>query len=282
MFRKGIVVLMILVLGASLFLALRERRQFESRRARAEGVAQNLPAGFDPDQPVWGYRVVKAYPHDPSAFTQGLVYHRGELLESTGLRERSSLRRVELETGRVLESRALDPRVFAEGLALVGDRLYQLTWTDQLAFVWKLEGLEYVKQLGYTGQGWGLAESGGRLVQSDGSAELVWRDPETFQELERVTVTAGGVPVSSLNELEMVEGELFANVWMTNFVARIDPATGKVRAWVDLSGLLTQQEALRADVLNGIAYDSENKRLFVTGKLWPRLFEVELSPPGSP
>ncbi|MCE4539210.1 glutaminyl-peptide cyclotransferase [Pelomonas sp. P7] len=230
--------------------------------------------------PVQGYRVVKAYPHDPQAFTQGLFFHDGFLYEGTGLQGRSSIRRLDVETGRVLQEAALPPEVFGEGITRWGDRLIGLTWRDQTAYVLDLKSFKLWRKFSYAGEGWGLTHNDRELIMSDGSPELRFLDPVSFKELRRLKVTADGQPVYQLNELEWVEGEILANVWQTDRIARIDPRTGRVTAWIDLAGLLPDDQKLNADaVLNGIAYDAKAKRLFVTGKLWPRLFEIKLTKP---
>ncbi len=237
------------------------------------------------DPPVYGYRVVAEYPHDPQAFTQGLVYppdEAGVLYESTGLYGRSSLRKVELETGRVLRIHYLEPRYFAEGLALWDDALIQLTWREGTGFVYDRETFELRRTFRYETEGWGLASDveARRLILSDGSSTLYFLDPETFSIVGRVPVSAKGRPVRLLNELEVIRRLVWANVWQTDRIAVIDPKTGRVGAWLDLSGLLPEGARTgREDVLNGIAYDARNDRLFVTGKLWPKLFEIELVPP---
>ncbi len=228
--------------------------------------------------PVAGYRVVATYPHDPDAFTQGLVFD-GDLYEGTGLEGRSTLRRVDLATGEVLQSRDLSPEHFGEGVAVVGDRIYQLTLETGTCFVYDRETFAVLETYAYPGAGWGLASDGKRLVMSDGSDRLVFRDPATFAALGHVDVRDGGVEVSNLNELEVVGGEIWANVWLTDRIARIDPASGRVTGWIDLAGLLSAAEAGTADVLNGIAHDPATGRVFVTGKLWPALFEIEPTPP---
>jgi glutamine cyclotransferase len=241
--------------------------------ARPDAVAAP-PAGSS--LPVDGYEVVRAYPHDPAAFTQGLQYVDGVLYEGTGLHGRSSVRKVHLETGAVLQRRDLGAQHFGEGITVWRSTLYQLTWRSGLAFAYDRETLILRHTFTYPGEGWGLTHDGQALIMSDGSDRLRVLDPATFAERRRVPVTAAGVPVPRLNELEYVRGEVFANVWQTDYVARIDPATGQVRGWIDLRGLLTPAEAARADVLNGIAYDAAGDRLFVTGKLWPKLFEIRL------
>ncbi len=226
------------------------------------------------------YEVVNAYPHDPRAFTQGLVYHEGALYESTGLRGESSLRRVELDTGRVLQWLNVPDRYFAEGLALWEDRLIQLTWTSGEAFAYDRETFDKVDTFSYPTEGWGLTHDGARLIMSDGTSTLYFRDPETFEETDRVVVRDGETAIRNLNELEYVDGEVWANVWLTDRIARVDPETGEVRGWIDLAGLLPASErTAQTDVLNGIAYDPEGGRLFVTGKLWPKLYEIEVVAP---
>jgi glutamine cyclotransferase len=226
--------------------------------------------------PVYGYAVVRTYPHDPAAFTQGLLYLDGFLYEGTGLRGRSSVRKVRIDTGQVVQRRELAPPHFGEGIAVWGSALYQLTWQSGLAFVYDRRTLALRRTFTYPGEGWGLTRDGAALIMSDGSDQLRVLEPATFAERRRVSVTAAGVPVRRLNELEYVRGEIFANVWQTDYVARIDPASGRVNGWIDLRGLLSPGEAAAADVLNGIAYDDAGHRLFVTGKLWPKLFEIRL------
>lgn len=200
------------------------------------------------------------------------------LYESTGLYGRSSLRRVALETGEVLQQRDLPAEYFGEGLALFDGRLIQLTWQNNTGFVYDAASFALQQTWTYPTEGWGLTHDGAHLIMSDGSATLRFLDPRTFQAQREVLVTDGGRPVGLLNELEYVNGEVFANVWQTDWIARIDPQTGRVLGWIDLSGLLAPEERQAADVLNGIAYDAQNGRLFVTGKLWPKLFEITLAP----
>ncbi|MFQ3611255.1 MAG: glutaminyl-peptide cyclotransferase [Fimbriimonadales bacterium] len=231
--------------------------------------------------PTYGYRVVNTYPHDREAFTQGLEYYNGWLYESTGLEGRSSLRKVELRTGRVLQIRRLSQEIFAEGITLFNSRIYQLTWKNGVAFVYDRDSFRNITEHRYTGEGWGLTHDGKHLIMSDGSDTLFFRDPDTFGVVRQLKVHANGAPVRNLNELEYIEGEIWANIWQTDMIARISPKTGEVVGWVDLEGLvnlLPERDRLYADVLNGIAYDKQNKRLFVTGKLWSRLFEIELVP----
>jgi glutaminyl-peptide cyclotransferase len=227
--------------------------------------------------PVDAYRVVNAYPHDSAAYTQGLIYRDGFLYESTGLRGSSSLRKVKLETGEVVQQRRVDPAHFAEGLADWKDQLVQLTWQSNVAFVYDRASFAPRRTFSYSGEGWGLTHDGRRFILSDGTDQLRFLDPETFREIGRVAVTDGGRPVRDLNELEYIRGEVYANVWHTDRIARISPQTGQVTRWIDLRGLMTAGYRLDPEaVLNGIAHDAAGDRLFVTGKLWPRLFEIQI------
>ena len=231
--------------------------------------------------PVQGYQVVKAYPHDRGAFTQGLFFKDGVLFESTGLEGRSTIRKVQLETGEVLMSVALPQQVFGEGLTWWDKRLISITWKHQTGFVLDMESFQPKSQFNYVGEGWGLARSDREILMSDGSAQIRRLDPKTLKEVGRIRVTADGRPLTQLNELEWVKGEIWANVWQTDRIARIDPATGKVKAFIDLRGLLNRSrpEARGADVLNGIAYDAATDRVFVTGKLWPWLYQIKVTNP---
>ena len=239
------------------------------------------PIGFSAEKPtpVHKVRVVGTYPHDREAFTQGLVYRDGTLYESTGLRGRSSVRRVDLETGRVLEKRTILPLYFGEGIAVTDDRIYQLTWTAGVGFVYERESMKLLREFRYAGEGWGMTHDGSQLIVSDGSSNLYFWDPETLRETRRLTVRDGGARIENLNELEYIDGVIYANIWMKDRVARISPETGRVLSWIDLTGLLpASARSGREDVLNGIAYDAAGDRLFVTGKLWPQLFEIEVLP----
>ncbi|GIW26429.1 MAG: glutamine cyclotransferase [Meiothermus sp.] len=233
-----------------------------------------------PQVPVWGFRVVSTYPHDPTAFTQGLIYHDGFLYEGTGLYGQSSIRKVELKTGRVLQSRSLPQKYFGEGITLFQNRFYQLTWQNQEGFIYDLN-FNPVGRFTYQTEGWGLTHDGQRLILSDGSAQLFFLNPHTLRPERILTVRAAGQPVTRLNELEYIQGRIWANVWMTNRMAIINPQSGNVEAWLDLTGLSLLAQARNPNpdaVLNGIAYDPQNRRLFVTGKLWPFLFEIEVVP----
>lgn len=218
------------------------------------------------------------YPHDPVAFTQGLVWDGGVLYESTGLYGRSSLRRVEPVSGEVMEIRSVDPNLFGEGLARVGDRLLQLTWHAGITLVYDLATLDLVDEYGFNGEGWGLAYDGERLAMSDGSHRVTFRDQEDFRWLATLEVKLEGKPVNYLNELEFAEGSLYANVWGEDRIVRIDPDTGRVTAVIDASDLLSPAEKSRVDVLNGIAYDPVSKTFWLTGKFWPKMFQVVFVP----
>ena len=225
-----------------------------------------------------GYQVVKVYPHDPQAFTQGLVYLDGFLYEGTGIAGRSALRKIRLDSGEVVQQHRLDPQYFGEGIAVWGNRIAQLTWQSEVGFVYDRATFKPLRRFSYTGEGWGLTYDGRRLVMSDGTATLRYLDPATLKETGRLTVRDGAKPVAHLNELEFIKGELYANVWQTERLARISPKTGQVLGWVDLTGLLDPRDRVGVDVLNGIAYDAARDRLFVTGKLWPKLFEIRVKP----
>ncbi len=228
--------------------------------------------------PVYGYQIVRSYPHDPQAFTQGLAYHDGHLYEGTGLAGQSSIRKVKLESGEVVQIQRLDPQYFGEGIAIWQNALVQLTWQSEIGFVYDRATFQRTRTFTYRGEGWGLTQDGKRLIMSDGQPDGMLRfiDPASMKETGRLAVRDGGRPVVGLNELEVVKGEIYANVWQTERIARISPSTGRVTGWIDLSGLLSPREAAGVDVLNGIAYDAGRDRLFVTGKLWPKLFEIKV------
>jgi glutamine cyclotransferase len=227
--------------------------------------------------PSLDYSIVRTYPHDPDAFTQGLLFHDGVLYESTGRNGFSSLRKVKLESGDVLQKVDVPETYFAEGLALADSRLVQLTWQAQKGFVYDLTTFAQLGTFDYTGEGWGLTTDGGRLIMSDGTPDLRFLDAQTLKETGRVTVTDAGVPVKELNELEMIGGAVFANVWMTPRIVRIDPKTGAVTGHLDLDRIVPMPAPGKPiDVLNGIAWDPQAKRLFITGKLWPTLYELKV------
>ena len=226
-----------------------------------------------------GYRVINTYPHDPKAFTQGLIFLDGHLYESTGQMGHSSLRMVDIQTGRVLQDAHLKQKYFAEGLTNWGGTLVQLTWLSHIGFVYDRSSFRLLRTFRFDFEGWGLTQDGKFLIASDGGSTLRFLDPLTFKEMRRIDVTDKGKPVQELNELEYIHGEIYANVWHSDRIARILPATGQVLGWIDLSGLLPASEKSTAEaVLNGIAYDAPHDRLFVTGKLWPRIFEIKVIP----
>jgi glutamine cyclotransferase len=229
-----------------------------------------------PGLPVrYSYAVINVYDHDPAAYTQGLVYVDGWLYESTGLRGGSSLRKVDLATGTVEQMLRLPDLYFGEGMTILDDRIYQLTWQSNVGFVYDRNDFSLLEEFHYPWEGWGLTHDGERLIMSDGTSTLHFLDPQTLEEVDQLEVTTNGVPVFLLNELEYISGRIFANVWKTDEIAIIDPQSGAVTGWIDLTGLLDPAERQNsAAVLNGIAYDVENNRLFLTGKFWPKLFEV--------
>lgn len=230
--------------------------------------------------PRYTYEIVNVFPHDPEAFTQGLLFDQGQLYESTGLEGLSSIRRVDLQTGQVLARQPLTDTYFGEGIAIVGEKLYQLTWQERTGFIYNKTTFAQQGQFAYPTEGWGITFDGERLIMSDGTARLYFWDPNTLAEVGTLDVhDETGQPIPMLNELEYVKGEIFANIWQTDRIARIEPATGAVIGWIDLSGLLPSAARTPAtDVLNGIAYLPEGDRLFVTGKRWPQLFEIRLRP----
>jgi glutamine cyclotransferase len=229
--------------------------------------------------PEYGYQVIHAYPHDPDAFTQGLEFRAGFLYEGTGLKGRSSLRKVKLETGQVVQKIDIDPQYFGEGITVLNQQVIELTWQSETGFVYEQPSFRLLRSFNYPGEGWGLANDGQKIYMSDGSAQIRIWNPGTLQEERRITVTDRGQPILNLNELEIVRGEIYANVWQTDRIARISPADGRVLGWIDLTGILSAADRLgTVDVLNGIAYDVLGSRLFVTGKLWPKLFEIKVIP----
>ena len=234
--------------------------------------------------PEYTYQIVKSYPHDRTAYTEGLVFHDGFLYESTGMNDQSSLRKVKFETGEVVQRRDLPIEYFGEGIIIWKDRILMMTYKSEIGFIYDLATLAPKGDFRYKGQGWAFTTDG-KKIYMDGSRALeaeasdpeirIW-DPETLQETGVIKVTDEGRPVQNLNELEWVKGEIFANVWQTDRIARIDPKTGKVVGWIDLTGILSPTERIGTDVMNGIAYDAKGDRLFVTGKYWPKLFEIKL------
>ncbi len=239
--------------------------------------SSSSPSGLN-DTPVYGYEIVNVYPHDPAAYTEGLVFADGVLYEGTGLHGSSSLRQVELTTGSVLKEYRLPAQYFGEGITLWNDTLIQLTYQSHLGFVYDKESFALRREFRYPTEGWGITHDGKHLIMSDGTARLYFLDPETFESVNQLEVTDRGISIAQLNELEYIKGAIYANVWPTNRIAMISPETGQVVGWLDLTRLLSAEDRLQpVDVLNGIAYDPVQDRLFVTGKYWPKLFELELA-----
>ena len=225
------------------------------------------------------YQVVNSFPHDPTSFTQGLLWHEGGFYESTGQYGESKLRRLEFPGGKVLKEIKLSPELFGEGLALADSRLIQLTWKSRRGFVYDLSTFRLLQEFRYETEGWGLTYDGKNLILSDGSSDLSYLDPQTFRVLKKLPVRFNGQPIPELNELEFIDGEIWANVWQTDLILLIDPSTGRVTSFLDLNGILSPSDKKGTEnVLNGIAYDTEHKRIFVTGKLWPRIFEIKIKP----
>ena len=227
---------------------------------------------------LYGFEVVATYPHDPGAYTQGLQYVDGVLYEGTGLYGRSTLRRVDLETGVVEQQIELDDPYFGEGIYVLENRIFQITWQSNIAFLYDRETFAQIGQFSYPTEGWGLTYDGEDLLMSDGSSTIFRRDPQTFDEVGRIDVQLDDEPVNMLNELEYINNAIWANIWLTDDIVMIDPTSGQVIARAELTGLLPEEDAANAEVLNGIAYDEENDRIFVTGKFWPSLFEIKLVP----
>jgi glutamine cyclotransferase len=228
--------------------------------------------------PEYGYQVVHVYPHDRTAFTEGLEFRGGFLYESTGLENRSTLSKIKLETGQVLQQIHLDSRIFGEGITLINEKIVQLTYKTEVGYVYDQASLRRQRTFNYRGEGWSLTNDGSQIYMDDGSSQIrVW-DATTLQEKKRINVHDGNRPIDQLNELEWVRGEIYANIWRSDRIARISPADGSIVGWIDLTGILPSADREGIDVLNGIAYDSFGDRLFVTGKLWPKLFEIKLVP----
>ncbi|MEJ2108349.1 MAG: glutaminyl-peptide cyclotransferase [Acidobacteriota bacterium] len=268
MFKSHFLLLLVLLAGAVLAPGCGNTVNSDSGPTSTP-VSEQAPA--TPSTPRFSFRIVHIYPHDPLAFTQGLIYYNDRLYEGTGQRGRSSLRLVDLETGKVLRIHYLPERYFGEGIAVFDNKIIQLTWQSNLGFVYELSTFEQLREFPYATEGWGITY--------DGRAYLYFWNPQSLLETGRVEVRDQGNPVTNLNELEYIRGTVYANVWGSDRIARIDPASGTVTGWIELEGLLAYMDLSRPiDVLNGIAYDSENDRLFVTGKLWPNLFEIELVP----
>lgn len=244
------------------------------------GANANLPMNKAPETasvPTYSYQILNVWPHDPDAFTQGLEFHDGKLFESTGQEGKSSLRSVELETGRVVKRVDVPPPFFAEGITLLNGKIYQLTWQHQLGFIYDSETFQKTGQFAYEGEGWGLTNDGHSLILSNGTNRLRFLDPDSFKVTKTIAVADGKTPINEINELEYVRGEIYANIWHSDKIVIISPQTGRVAGWIDLTGLLPPNDVHDEEaVLNGIAYDEKTDRLFVTGKLWPKLFEIRI------
>lgn len=268
---------LVLLLGGFILFSLAST-EFKGRTIQKDSTSQICLEQKTIEQtPIYGYRIVNRYPHDPNGFTQGLVFVDGFLFEGTGLRGRSSLRRVDLTTGTILHYRNLPARFFGEGVTVYQNKVIQLTWRANLGFVYDKDTFQLLETFRYPTEGWGITHDGKHLIMSDGTSSLYFLHPETYKQVDRIEVRDRKGSVSNLNELEYIRGEIFANIWKTDRIARISPQTGEVLGWIDLEGILRPEDHnRRVDVLNGIAYDENNNRLFVTGKLWPKLFEIEL------
>ncbi len=240
---------------------------------------QQKAEGSGSPTPVFGFKVVRVFPHDPKAFTQGLVFHQGFLYEGTGLLGKSSLRKVKLETGQTVKLYQLPYQFFGEGITLWQNKIIQLTWKTRTGFVYDRGTFQLLRKFTYPTEGWGITQDGKYLIMSDGTSFLHFLDPDNFKEVKRIQVHDRGLPVTLLNELEYIQGKIYANVYLTDRIVRISPKTGRVTGWIDLQGLLPATDrAQGVDVLNGIAYDAQENRIFVTGKYWPKVFEIRLVP----
>jgi glutamine cyclotransferase len=245
----------------------------------AIGVAAWAQIGRQAGPATYAFKVVAAYPHDPEAFTQGLIVEHGQMFEGTGQYGASSIRRVDVATGRVQKVHSIGRQYFGEGITILDGKLYQLTWKEGVAFVYDADSFAVQKTLPYSTEGWGLTHDGKQLILSDGSAVLRFLDPDTFKTVREITVRDGETPIEKLNELEYIDGEIWANVWYDDRIARVSPSDGKLLGWVDLATLYPRGSRRGDDVLNGIAYDKDAKRLYVTGKNWPLLYEIEVFRP---
>ncbi len=245
--------------------------------SKAQNLDDAVLAHPPSEPPVYTYEIVKAFQHDNQAFTQGLVFHDGYFYESTGQYGHSSLRKVALPVGKVVQKVEVPAEHFAEGLTILNRKVFQLTWTDNRGFIYDVNSLNKIGEFKYAGEGWGLTNDGRNLIMSDGSNEIRFLDPQTFQVTKSIKVFDNGRPLASLNELEYIKGEIYANIWHSDKIVRLDPESGKILAWIDLSGLLPDARQQNSEaVLNGIAYDPAKDRLFVTGKLWSKIFEIRL------
>ena len=269
--------LVIPVCAATLFLMTAARPEAAVHAAAPQAAAKAAKPAASPVT-EYGYKVVKSYAHDRGSFTQGLEFRAGVLYESTGREGRSYIRRWKLDTGEVLQQVDLSPEFFGEGITVLNERITQLTYKTEVGFVYDQASFKQLRKFNYPGEGWGLTNDGQRIFMSDGSAQIRTWDANTLKETGRITVRDGAKEVEALNELEYIRGEIWANIWLTDKIVRFSPKDGRVTGWIDLAGILTPAERTGADVLNGIAFDSIGDRIFVTGKLWPKVFEIKLVP----
>jgi glutaminyl-peptide cyclotransferase len=268
-------IMLVLALG---FSCKTEPTKVNDTNVKSNSSINSSPKNTSAAVPTYGYEVVNTYKHDPKAFTQGLVFHEGFLYESTGQLEESTLRKVELETGKVLQKLDLPPDVFGEGMTILNGKVYQISWKNGRAWQYNLEDFKLIKEFQYAGEGWGLTHDGKNLLMSDGTHIIRVINPENFETIRTIIVfRENGLPLMQLNELEWVKGEIWANVWQDSKVARINPENGKILGWIDFTEM-TKSEVRDPgnDVLNGIAYDEKTDRIFITGKLWKKLFEIKL------
>ncbi len=271
--------LLLLVSSVLAQVSAQSQKMIARRAAKisAEGSMQTSEAARGDEVPVYSYEVVNSWPHLKGHFTQGLVYHDGKLYESTGRYGSSQLCRVDLKTGEVKKKVDVDQQYFAEGMTIFGDRIFQLTWQAHKGFIYDLKDFKQLGEFVYEGEGWGLTNDSQSLIMSDGTNKLRFIDPQTFTVLRTIAVYDHSQPLLDLNELEYVKGEIYANIWHSDRIVCIDPGSGKIIAWIDLTGLRRPEDNDDSDnVLNGIAYDDKNDRLFVTGKRWSKLYEIRL------
>jgi|SRR5688572_19639734 len=268
-------IVLVVAVGAALVILTSMRSEPTSQPTGAAG--NPTSAASDKRARQVSHEIVNSYPHDSTSYTQGLLWADGGFYESTGQYGQSKLRRLEFPSGKVLKQISLDPELFAEGLALVDTRLIQLTWQSHRGFVYDKDSLRLIQEFTYATEGWGLTFDSKNLILSDGSSDLFYLDPQSYKPLRTLAITMNGQPVPQLNELEFIDDEIWANVWQTDMILRINPATGQVTTFLNLKGILAPSERKGSEaVLNGIAYDAEQKRIFITGKLWPRIFEIKL------
>jgi glutamine cyclotransferase len=271
------IAVVVLVVAATVGFLIYSSMRSEPAGQPNAAIGSQPSASSDKHARQVSYEVVNSYPHDPTSFTQGFLWRDGGFYESIGLYGQSKMRRLEFPSGKVLKEIRVAAELFAEGLALVDNRLIQLTWKSHSGFVYDMETFRLLQDFSYDTEGWGLTYDGKNLILSDGSSDLFYLDPQTFKLIRKLRVTMNGAAIPEINELEFIDGEIWANVWQTDLILRIDPSTGQVTSFLDLKGILAPSDRTgREDVLNGIAYDSAGKRIFVTGKLWPRIFEIKL------